>query len=408
VITKDLNYRCNPRRAVYVNGDIDQSLIDRLTPRILELQADSRDPITVYIDSPGGNPVLGGVLLDLLRASNQDGDLPCRIITVVTATAASAAADLLAFGDYSIASQKSTILFHGTRLGRFANDLTVESTSILMRLLKGRNDSYAMQLARSSAGRLAFRYIIQRSFFEKFRTEHGIGLSDLDCFSGLLSKHLSPEGHKVFEQARAQNKRSESLLTLIEKSPLGQGKELSAEEQILAEADLLRSLIDFELESEKADSWTFKEVGLSQLTDDFYLLLETVSRRSDEHVAELCEVWFPYFLNNRDEFAAYEKLTPTERRNWILEKIGPQLQPLWILSVAICQTLQSGENELRATDAYWLGLIDEISGGDLPSLRLLMEYSADQEPADVAPSEPISAAAARETDSPYSEQQNEQ
>lgn len=105
----DKHFRPDPERGVFVNAPIDQDLLDRLTPRIVTLQSASRDPISVYIDSPGGSTLTASVLDRLLRASNQDFARPCRIITVVTSTAASAAADLLSSGDYAIAYQGSTV-----------------------------------------------------------------------------------------------------------------------------------------------------------------------------------------------------------------------------------------------------------------------------------------------------------
>src|SRR5262245_46284729 len=94
---------------------MNQDLIDRLTPGIISLQSQSREPITVYIDSRGGSTESAEVLLRLLRARNQDNADSCRLITVVTSLAASAAADFLSSGDYALAYPGSTVLYHGTR-----------------------------------------------------------------------------------------------------------------------------------------------------------------------------------------------------------------------------------------------------------------------------------------------------
>jgi len=95
-------YRENPERAIYVAGTIDQSLVDRLTPTINGLRISSSDPITLYIDSLGGIIHCAEVIRRLTGSLNQDGNR-CKLITVVTGIAASAAADLLALGDYAIA-----------------------------------------------------------------------------------------------------------------------------------------------------------------------------------------------------------------------------------------------------------------------------------------------------------------
>ena len=83
-------------------------------PEILGLQFESRAPITAYIDSPGGSVGAAQQLAALLKAPDQNSDR-CRILTVATALAASAAADLLVDGDYALAYPNSKVHFHGTR-----------------------------------------------------------------------------------------------------------------------------------------------------------------------------------------------------------------------------------------------------------------------------------------------------
>jgi ATP-dependent protease ClpP protease subunit len=43
------------------------------------------------------------------------------------------------------------------------------------------------------------------------------------------------------------------------------------------------------------------------------------------------------------------------------------------LFVFFCRQLQTGDFPMTATEAYWLGLIDEVIGLDLTSLRRLVE-----------------------------------
>jgi Clp protease len=105
VLISDQDFRPNPSRAVFVTGNIDQNLIDRLTPRIVSLQNQSRDPISVYIDSRGGIVASADLLLSLLTASNQDSAPPCRVITVVTSRASSAAATCLRWGNFALTTE---------------------------------------------------------------------------------------------------------------------------------------------------------------------------------------------------------------------------------------------------------------------------------------------------------------
>ena len=68
-----------------------------------------------------------------------------------------------------------------------------------------------------------------------------------------------------------------------------------------------------------------------------------------------------------------------ERPGRIVEKVRPQLRPIWSFFVALCFELQRGEHKLDATDAFWLGLIDEVVGvNDLPSLRVFVQHAYEE------------------------------
>jgi ATP-dependent protease ClpP protease subunit len=151
VIVPDPNFRPNPDRAIFIQGTIDQGTIDRLTPEIMRLTAGDRGPITVYIDSAGGNVASAEVILKLLQATNQDNDPPCWLITVVTSRAASAAADLLSSGNYAIAYPDSTLLYHGVRTPSLTG-ITVELASFLAESLKISNDRTQWRSLESPSG----------------------------------------------------------------------------------------------------------------------------------------------------------------------------------------------------------------------------------------------------------------
>jgi len=149
VIVPNKSYRLNPDRAIYINGVISDDLLTQLAPKILSLQHESRDPISVYIDSPGGSPASMESILRLLHVTDQDRSDSCDIVTAVTGRADSAAADLLSSGDYAIAFPSTKILHHGVRRVE-RNPLTFESTSQLSELMRFYKVVYAMQLAQKN------------------------------------------------------------------------------------------------------------------------------------------------------------------------------------------------------------------------------------------------------------------
>ena len=380
MLKPDSNFRANPERAIYVQGTIDESMVARLTPSIMRLQNANRGPITVYIDSRGGSVVSAELILRLLTSSNQGGDPPCRTITVVTNRAASAAADLLSSGDYAIAFPESTILYHGVRTS-LIDPLTVELGSAVTESLKISNDQYAMALARRAESRFMFRFVMTKHEFPGFRQRTGkADLGDLDCFLEIMAETLTSQAKKILHRARERNIRYSSLLdqalAAAKKRSLAVGKSAAQ-----VEAAILKQIIDFEVSVHRKDpSWNFRSGGLSRLNDDFFLLREYLDISQSDHFNKVCDRWGNFALT-REESAELEKI-PDEavRGKAKLDRVKLQFQPLWSFFVALCHVLQEGENELSATDAFGLGLIDEVLGTQLDSLRMINEFQPDPEP----------------------------
>lgn len=54
-------------RTIFISGEINKTLADKVMKQLLILEADSDDPINVYIDSPGGDADAGFAIFDFLR-----------------------------------------------------------------------------------------------------------------------------------------------------------------------------------------------------------------------------------------------------------------------------------------------------------------------------------------------------
>lgn len=382
MITPDISFRPDPHRAIYILGRIDQDLVRRVTPEILKLQHESRRPISVYIDSPGGDTLHAASILSLLASSNQDWDQPCRLITVVTAQASSAAADLLSAGDYAIAYPDARVLYHGVRTAP-ATPVTVEIASGLTEWLKTANDRFAMDLARRSNGRFIFRYLLLRT--ESARQtgaadQASLEPGNVDSFVDLLTERVTAAGANVLAQARTRNQRYQRLLEHMKKSAFRRKRFRDGSRLADLEAEMLKGVIDFARTSNRDPSWTFRDGGgMAQLQDDFLLLREYLDIAQNVHVKAMCDRWGRWFLTAQDAAELNSISDEAEREGRQLEKLTPFLQPLWFFFVALCHALQDGENELTAEDAFWLGLIDEVYGHPaLGSLRLIAEYTPDE------------------------------
>ena len=374
----DPNFRPNPQRALYVQGPVDQALVDRLTPKILDFQSAARDPITVYVDSPGGNTFLSDRLLKLLRSSTQDYEPPCHLITVVTGLAASAAADILCSGDYVLGYPNSTILYHGVR--REEGELTMERASMLAEALRISNTRYAVELTKRAESRFLLRYFVYlKPKFTEFRSQPGRETADdISCFCGLLGQRLSMNASRLVAQAEERSLRYHTLfdkvLRKIGRAQAGQGSERRLQ------AAILKALLDFEVSSSRKDeAWSLRHGGLAQLNEDFSLLMEFLDNSHGLHFQHVCQRWGDFILSS-EEKAHLANLSPASAGEKRLELARPHLLAPWALFVALCHSLQSGEHILTARDGFWLGLVDEVIGeSDLPCTRMMFEYQLPSE-----------------------------
>lgn len=352
---------------------IDQALVDRVTPRILELQAESREPITVYIDSFGGSTESAATIRRLLSASDQDSSAPCRTITVVTGWAASAAADLLFAGDYALVFPEAQILYHGVR-DASDSPITAEHAYRLTESLRKSNDSYAMELALGSFGRFLFRYELSRPRWEQIR-QKSPGQSDLGCFTDATRAQLTRMARETFAAAVKRNSRYIALFDYVTPKAFNPPEPPRFAE---LEARVLRATIDYALEQNPSDTWSFRRGGLASLEEDFALLSEYYDLHDSDYIVGLAKNYRNYFLTN-SELADTAARPEDEREARLLDIVMPRLRPVWVFFVSLCHALQEDENRLTPRDAFALGLIDEVIGAtDLVSARAFIESVPDQ------------------------------
>jgi ATP-dependent protease ClpP protease subunit len=377
--TPQPNFRPDPERGVYLSGPITQEALDRVTPAILKLHASSRKPITLFIDSPGGETRVADNLNKLLRAGSQDSPSPCRLITVVTATAASAAADLLASGNYSLGYPHSRVLCHGVRQG--ADALTREEAILLARGLASSNEGFALELARNCIFRFIFRFVLLLQEFPAIRErENNPSLSDSHCMTFALQNRVSDGladllwdsfNQSVEIEIRDEYVAGELSTQDIDNLP-------PAEFAVL----VLKAILDYELKLLKEKNyppWSLTH-RFGEIEEKLLLLID---KHGDHHTAMirmLCERWGGFFLTPTEE-AEFESKDESDREEWLFATVQKRLWPIWSFFVSLCRQLQKQDHWLSAEDAYWLGLIDEVIGrDDLSNLRLLAE-NAPENPA---------------------------
>lgn len=79
-------------RRIFINGEINEESANDFLSQMLYLEQESSDPITIYINSPGGSVNAGLVIYDCIQSSNLEINIIC------AGMAASMAAIILAGG----------------------------------------------------------------------------------------------------------------------------------------------------------------------------------------------------------------------------------------------------------------------------------------------------------------------
>lgn len=115
-------------RTILLSGEVDKSLAERVVRQLLLLEADSDDPVRVFIDSPGGDADAGYAILDMMRF------ITPKVITVGMGLVASAGALILlgAEKEDRVALPNSHYLIHQPLSGMrgVASDIEIHAAEI--------------------------------------------------------------------------------------------------------------------------------------------------------------------------------------------------------------------------------------------------------------------------------------
>lgn len=368
-------FRPNPDRAIFVQGEITLELVEALTPQIIKLKQIS-EPITVYIDSPGGNLYFMRALSRLLHAQSQDF-AKVHIITVAVHHAYSAAAALLSAGSYALAYPDSKILFHGGRFTEQA-ELTAERATRLTQLLKMSNEESVKEVVRGIQLRFLLRFILAGRQFPAIReAQNNVEMSNLDCFLHLISQFLSETALEIVDEAKNRAGRYDELLRTVKEAIAALPPNTP---HLEIEATQIKAIVDFEVRLNNDNpEWSFHSEGLDSLLSDFLLFQQAQTTSQSEHFSNWVSLMGRIVITP-EQREMLNQIEDEEKRNaLLLEIVNTLLQPTWSFFVALCYILHRGENEyLTARDAYWLGLIDEVIGDAALSPFRLMSEDVDE------------------------------
>jgi ATP-dependent protease ClpP protease subunit len=360
----------NASRAVFVTREVSDDLIGDLAPQIVALRQSGTEPICVYIDSAGGSVFYAQRLLSLLTSARQDGHIPW-IISICIGFAASAAADLLALGDYAIAYPFSVIHHHGTRQNE--QSVTVENIGKIESSLRETNEDFAIRLATKIFHRLIVRILQIRTEASPNFLFHET-IADPQSFISTLRGKLTERHRRIIDDAAKRQRDVAEILKIAGIKP-----ETTTQPP---ESQILKAIIDFEgSKTGSTNKEFFSASELSAIHDNLYQIRGLFHERYSINLIDIVHRRGVFFLQP-DEQKEYDKIPAQqeqERSGFLMGRVAHKLNPIWWLVVSLSRCLQTGEHTINPIDAYWLGLVDEVIGSDLPSLRQFVAIAAQQQ-----------------------------
>lgn len=404
-------FSINWNRSIIIDSVIDDDLIKRITPIILQLRQDSDDPITVGIDSPGGSLASLDILLGLLTGPNQNRN-KCDIITVVTHRAYSAAANMLAFGNYAIALSHAQILYHDVRYGGM-EDITPEKARDAAKWLQDANDTFSLKLAHRVIKRLLWTYICLQQEFDAIRKKYpdvynacktiidefvpsddSIRSIDLASFATSLWSKLSSQNDvlilNVMERLKVwinHTAISTIVPTYREEDvdipgildgakhlyEMFEGR-LDFFQEIEKELKLMLGLIVADIAKIKGDSINFSSV-LDRSVREYGALQSMNNQAHISYALSLMKNYKSIFIEGID-VAEFDRMGEDEK-NVLYDKAIPYARLIWYFCVLLCRELFEGEHILNPSDSQLLGLVDEVSGGG--PIKSIRDYYVEKE-----------------------------
>lgn len=347
----------NPSRKANAYGALSRQRIERIRLELANLIKQSDQPISIYINSPGGKIDFISTFHDTLF-SRKPNERALPLITIVREKAESSAAYLLILGDYSYAHTYSKLLLHGVGYFSLKKNLKIhreEAAAIVMRLDE-KNRAIAQKLSRRVVRRLAFKHHL---------------------LAGESKGQSMPNRWvKQFVQSLQGRLRSEKNHTLMAEAlthfqsicPNLGSLHPSAKEQF----SILRQWTTRRLRAQQKSGNTLDGAAALGLAIDLTHLSDFLSDEFLAQLPQLTESHGRYLLSPEEtaNHAQALKADPVKAKNNLQKIAGPRLLQLWCFSYALCWRLLIGENEVLPEDAYWMGLVDEVIDTGLTGERL--------------------------------------
>ena len=408
-------YEANPDRSIFIHGEFDTELFNKHLMQIEKLITESKKPITIFIDSPGG------VLNEIISLVNHLNFNEIYFISVVPRSASSAAAVLASISDYCIVYPNATLAYHGVRVSGL--ELTKERAISLQDNLSSSNDTISNSLANKIFERFSKRI---RHYHESFNKDDVLSLiANNEPLQKLYEKSESALLCKLIAFTVKQFDYSNDFKYIINKvvkllttyytilgqkesikedfwknSILGTNYKEELKQKITEKSNEVVTNYDAQVKDELSDiplyedlpTFTAVMLNFIRLKEDYEIytidkdILDEISmlyleiyKLSDNHLTDLLSrgsIRNYKFLSENDEVLETAigkihreldgELLEDEKKE--IKQFIEVVKPFYLYSLSISRTMTTEDYHFNAEQAYALGLIDEVKGrADLKS-----------------------------------------
>ena len=133
---------------------------------------------------------------------------------------------------------------------------------------------------------------------------------------------------------------------------------------------LVRAILDYRSRLHKEDDWLLSRTGMREVASDFNLIHDYASQTKD--LDALLEVYGSLFLTQAQS-TEFKGKSKEEQKVYLESHAAEKLDVLWYFVVSLCRLLQTKDYKLTPEEAYWLGVVDEMTGSGLQSDREMIE-----------------------------------
>lgn len=141
------------------------------------------------------------------------------------------------------------------------------------------------------------------------------------------------------------------------------------------EMEIWQAILAYKTKLHASEDWRLSSQGLAEVSNDFYLLHDFHFGRQTQALDRFGYIYGRIFLGASAlrEHDAIPAADEDQRFQFLRQHAQPKIRPLWYFMVSLCRLLQSADYWFTPEEAYWLGLVDEVPGSDLPNQRQFVE-----------------------------------